>query len=194
MVSVVIRPAPSARRCRQSPSAVRSCESSCGRQPSSDAAFLLPAMRGLSTSKCRPGIRRLRLTEYSLSGALLLTFPPHGNPCAQTHTRDTIRVVRHAQGTLYVTQDSIVPDERWRLLAPGSAQPSQPASKRDFAKDPASPTLRYRFVELEDACEAVDPWQLRHDFLGWKLENWQAFFYRAGRWGVETTFYSDRFL
>jgi hypothetical protein len=58
----------------------------------------------------------------------------------------------------------------------------QPVSKREFFENPASTTLRYRFVEQEKKCDAFDPWQLRDEFLGWKIEDWQAFFYMAGGW------------
>jgi len=57
-----------------------------------------------------------------------------------------------------------------------------PVSKREFFEGPGSTTLRYRFVEKEGKCDRFDPWQLRDDFLGWRIEDWQAFFYMAGGW------------
>jgi hypothetical protein len=58
----------------------------------------------------------------------------------------------------------------------------QPVSKREFFDNPRSTTLRYRFVEMDDKCAPFDPWQLRDYFLGWKTEDWQAFFCMAGGW------------
>ncbi len=58
----------------------------------------------------------------------------------------------------------------------------KPVSKREFFESPASTTLRYRFVQTEKKCDPFDPWQLRDDFLGWRIEDWQGFFFMAGRW------------
>ncbi|WP_348265272.1 hypothetical protein P8935_12165 [Telmatobacter sp. DSM 110680] len=57
-----------------------------------------------------------------------------------------------------------------------------PVSKREFFEDPGSTSLRYRFVEKESKCDLFDSWRLRDDFLGWSIEDWQAFFYMAGKW------------
>jgi hypothetical protein len=35
---------------------------------------------------------------------------------------------------------------------------------------------------MEKKCDPFDPWHLRDDFFGWKIEDWQAFFYMAGGW------------
>ena len=58
----------------------------------------------------------------------------------------------------------------------------EPVSKREFFENPTSTKLRYRFVQKERKCDPFDPWQLRDDFLGWRIEDWQAFFFMAGGW------------
>ncbi len=58
----------------------------------------------------------------------------------------------------------------------------QPVSKRELFDNTDSATLRFRFVEMEQKCDPFDPWQLRSEFLGWKIEDWQGFFYMAGKW------------
>lgn len=57
-----------------------------------------------------------------------------------------------------------------------------PVSKREFTENPASTTLRYKFSEVKDECDHFDPWTLRDEFLGWRIEDWKDFFLKFGRW------------
>lgn len=53
---------------------------------------------------------------------------------------------------------------------------------KQFLDNPTSDQVEYRFMSLETACEPLDLWQLRDDFLGWRLEDWSGFFAMAGGW------------
>ena len=53
-----------------------------------------------------------------------------------------------------------------------------PVTKREFLENPGSTP---RVVEVKDRYELFDPWELRDAFLGWRTEDWQAFFFYVGR-------------
>jgi len=58
----------------------------------------------------------------------------------------------------------------------------RPVSKKEAWQNPDSTAVRYYCHSEQDACDYFDPWQLRDDFLGWRIEDWHGFFYMAGGW------------